>query len=127
MHPQLTTALPRAITMTSYPYTRTVRVTKPRRSFACSIQSQKVLASEYPYGRLSRTRGAFNHCTEYLADVRNQAFDPLHELRDANNEFFDTIIFMNDILPCVDGVLKLIWQSRRNDAGITCAADYVYQ
>ncbi|KIO11254.1 glycosyltransferase family 69 protein [Pisolithus tinctorius Marx 270] len=74
----------------------------------------------------TRTRGAFNHRIEYLAEVRNQAFDPLHELRDANNEFFDTIIFMNDILPCVDDVLELIWQSRRNNAGITCAADYVY-
>ena len=47
-----------------------------------------------------RTRGAFNHRIEYLAEVRNAAFVPLHELRDAQNEYFDTIIFMNDILPC---------------------------
>ncbi|KAJ2986590.1 hypothetical protein NUW54_g9712 [Trametes sanguinea] len=33
---------------------------------------------------------------------------------------------MNDILPCVDDLLELIWQSRRNNAGITCAADYMY-
>jgi len=51
---------------------------------------------------------------------------PLHELRDAESEYFDTIIFMNDILPCVDDLLELIWQSRRNNAGITCAADYMY-
>lgn len=73
-----------------------------------------------------RTRGAFNHRIEYLAEVRNAAFVPLHELRDAQNEYFDTIIFMNDILPCVDDLLELIWQSRRNNAGITCAADYMY-
>ncbi|KAF8665044.1 hypothetical protein AX16_000656 [Volvariella volvacea WC 439] len=73
-----------------------------------------------------RTRGAFNHRIEYLAEVRNAAFVPLHELRDSEGEVFDTIIFMNDILPCVDDLLELIWQSRRNNAGITCAADYMY-
>ncbi|KIO11247.1 glycosyltransferase family 69 protein, partial [Pisolithus tinctorius Marx 270] len=112
--------------MSSCLYTRTARTTKPRRSFAYSIRPQKVSASELPCGRQSRTRGPFNHRIEYLAKVRNQALDPLHELRDANDEFFDTIIFMNDILLCVDDVLELIWQSRRNSAGITCTADYVY-
>ncbi|KAL6309500.1 capsular associated protein [Sparassis latifolia] len=73
-----------------------------------------------------RTRGAFNHRIEYLAEVRNAAFVPLHELRDTENEYFDTIIFMNDILPCVDDLLELIWQSRHNNAGITCAADYMF-
>ncbi|KAJ8480911.1 hypothetical protein ONZ45_g15482 [Pleurotus djamor] len=73
-----------------------------------------------------RTRGAFNHRIEYLAEVRNSAFVPLHELRDAESEYFDTIVFMNDILPCVDDLLELIWQSRLNNAGITCAADYMY-
>ncbi|KAH9929084.1 glycosyltransferase family 69 protein [Epithele typhae] len=73
-----------------------------------------------------RTRGAFNHRIEYLAEVRNAAFVPLHELRDAQNEYFDTIIFMNDILPCVDDLLELIFQSRLNNAGITCAADYMF-
>jgi alpha-1,3-mannosyltransferase len=73
-----------------------------------------------------RRRGAFNHRIEYLAEVRNAAFVPLHELRDAENEYFDTIIFMNDILPCVDDLLELIYQSRLNNAGITCAADYMY-
>ncbi|KAH6877430.1 capsular associated protein [Coprinopsis sp. MPI-PUGE-AT-0042] len=74
----------------------------------------------------TRTRGAFNHRIEYLAEVRNSAFVPLHELRDSEGEYFDSIIFMNDILPCVDDLLELIWQSRRNNAGITCAADYMY-
>jgi Cryptococcal mannosyltransferase 1 len=73
-----------------------------------------------------RTRGAFNHRIEYLAEVRNSAFVPLHELRDSEGEYFDSIIFMNDVLPCVDDLLELIWQSRRNNAGITCAADYMY-
>ncbi|KII91560.1 glycosyltransferase family 69 protein [Plicaturopsis crispa FD-325 SS-3] len=73
-----------------------------------------------------RTRGAFNHRIEYLAEVRNTAFVPLHELRDAQNEYFDTVIFMNDILPCPDDLLELIWQSRTNNAGITCASDYMY-
>jgi hypothetical protein len=73
-----------------------------------------------------RTRGAFNHRIEYLAEVRNAAFVPLHELRESEGEYFDSVIFMNDILPCVDDLLELIWQSRRNNAGITCAADYMY-
>lgn len=73
-----------------------------------------------------RTRGAFNHRIEYLAEVRNAAFVPLHELRSTQNEYFDTIIFMNDILPCVDDLLELIWQSRKNNAGITCATDYMF-
>lgn len=73
-----------------------------------------------------RTRGAFNHRIEYLAEVRNAAFVPLHELRDTEGEYFDSIVFMNDVLPCVDDLLELIWQSRRNNAGITCAADYMY-
>ena len=73
-----------------------------------------------------RTRGQFNHRIEYLAEVRNAAMVPLHELRDNNNEVFDSIIFMNDILPCVDDLMELIWQSRKQNAGITCAADYMY-
>src|SRR5712671_1552781 len=73
-----------------------------------------------------RTRGAFNHRIEYLAEVRNAAFVPLHELRSSENEYFDTIIFMNDILPCIDDVLELIYQSRLNNDGITCATDYMY-
>jgi alpha-1,3-mannosyltransferase len=73
-----------------------------------------------------RTRGQFNHRIEYLAEVRNAAMVPLHELRDNENEVFDSIVFMNDILPCVDDLLELIWQSRKQNAGITCAADYMY-
>ena len=73
-----------------------------------------------------RTRGQFNHRIEYLAEVRNAAMVPLHELRDNENEVFDSIVFMNDILPCVDDLLELIWQSRRQNAGITCASDYMY-
>lgn len=74
----------------------------------------------------TRTRGAFNHRIEYLAEVRNSAFVPFHELRDSEGEYFDSVVFMNDVLPCVDDLLELIWQSRRNNAGITCAADYMY-
>lgn len=74
----------------------------------------------------SRVRGAFNHRIEYLAEVRNAALVPLYEMRDATGEVFDSIIFMNDILPCVDDLLELIWQSRRQNAGITCASDYMF-
>ena len=41
-----------------------------------------------------RTRGAFHHRIEYLAEVRNAALAPLQELRDAEGEVFDTLIFM---------------------------------
>ncbi|KAF8314098.1 hypothetical protein DL93DRAFT_2080612 [Clavulina sp. PMI_390] len=73
-----------------------------------------------------RRRGQFVHRIEYLAEVRNAALRPLYELRDSEGEVFDSIIFMNDVLPCVDDLLELIWQSRRQNAGITCAADYMY-
>lgn len=74
----------------------------------------------------NRKRGIHAHRIEYLAEVRNAAMGPLYELRDSENEYFDTVIFMNDILPCVDDLLELIWQSRRQNAGVTCAADYMY-
>ena len=32
----------------------------------------------------------------------------------------------NDVLPCVDDLLELIWQSRMQNAGITCGADYIF-
>ena len=52
-------------------------------------------------GMSTRMRGAFNHHIGYLAEVRNQAFNPLYKLQDLHNEyFFDTIVFTNDILPC---------------------------
>lgn len=73
-----------------------------------------------------RTRGAFHHRIEYLAEVRNAALAPLQELRDSEGEVFDTVIFMNDVLPCTDDLLELIWQSRRQNAGITCGADYIF-
>ncbi|SCZ88408.1 BZ3500_MvSof-1268-A1-R1_Chr2-1g04391 [Microbotryum saponariae] len=73
-----------------------------------------------------RRRGAFAHRIEYLAEVRNAALVPLQELRDATGEVFDSIIFMNDVLPCVDDLLELIWQSRRQNAGITCGSDYIF-
>jgi len=73
-----------------------------------------------------RTRGAFHHRIEYLAEVRNAALAPLQELRDSEGELFDSVIFMNDVLPCTDDLLELIWQSRRQNAGITCGADYVF-
>jgi alpha-1,3-mannosyltransferase len=41
-----------------------------------------------------RTRGAFHHRIEYLAEVRNAALAPLQELRDAEGEVFDSVIFM---------------------------------
>jgi alpha-1,3-mannosyltransferase len=73
-----------------------------------------------------RTRGAFHHRIEYLAEVRNAALAPLQELRDAEGEVFDSVIFMNDVLPCVDDLLELIWQSRKQNAGITCGSDYIF-
>lgn len=74
----------------------------------------------------NRIRGAFNHRIEYLAEVRNAAMGPLEDLRDSNGEIFDSIVFINDVLPCVDDLLELIWQSRRQNAGITCATDYIF-
>lgn len=73
-----------------------------------------------------RVRGAFHHRIEYLAEVRNEALAPLWEMRDEDGEVFDSIIFMNDVLPCIDDLLELVWQSRRQNAGITCGSDYIF-
>ncbi|KAH7064503.1 hypothetical protein BKA62DRAFT_629309, partial [Auriculariales sp. MPI-PUGE-AT-0066] len=61
----------------------------------------------------SARRTSSNHRIEYLAEVCNAALVPLHELRDTEGETFDSVVFMNDILPCVDDLLELIWQSRK--------------
>lgn len=42
------------------------------------------------------TRGAFNHRIECLAEVRNSAFAPLYELRDAEGKYFYLIILVNE-------------------------------
>ena len=47
-----------------------------------------------------RTRGAFHHRIEYLAEVRNAALAPLQELRDAEGEIFDSLIFMVPLCCC---------------------------
>jgi alpha-1,3-mannosyltransferase len=72
-----------------------------------------------------RTGGTIGHRIEYLAEVRYAEVGPLSGLREEQDEIFDNIILMYDILPCVDDLLELIWQHRSNNAGITCAADYV--
>lgn len=64
----------------------------------------------------TRRRGIYVCRSEYLAEVWKAAMGPSFELRESENEYFDTVVFMNDVLPCVDVVLELIWQSRRKIA-----------
>lgn len=54
-----------------------------------------------------RTRGAFNHRIEYLAEVRNAALAPLQELRDAEGEVFDSVIFMVSQLSLIFNRIKV--------------------
>lgn len=55
-----------------------------------------------------------------------------HEKDDANvscaspRRALVCVVRQNDVLPCVDDLLELIWQSRMQNAGITCGADYIF-
>lgn len=84
----------------------------------------KVAGIEHSIVSSNRRQTKWDHRVAFLADVRNQAIEPLHALRKQHGITFDTVIFMNDVLYCLDDVLELIWQSRLSEATITCAVDF---
>ncbi|KAL9625885.1 MAG: hypothetical protein Q9204_007765, partial [Flavoplaca sp. TL-2023a] len=60
-----------------------------------------------------------------LADLRNQALRPLIDLHlGANTDV--TVIFLNDVAICMEDILELIHQRRRQNADMTCAMDWTY-
>lgn len=58
-----------------------------------------------------------------LANLRNQALSPLFEFP----KHFDdktTIIFSNDVIPCMEDILELLHQKKIQDADVMCAMDW---
>lgn len=60
-----------------------------------------------------------------LAGLRNQALQPLIDLHlGADTDV--TVIFLNDVAICMEDILELIHQRRRQNADMTCAMDWTY-
>ncbi|KAL8808005.1 MAG: hypothetical protein Q9200_004447 [Gallowayella weberi] len=60
---------------------------------------------------------------EALAELRNQALQPLIDLH-AGLE--TTVVFINDVAICMEDILELIYQRHRQNADMTCAMDWTY-
>ena len=60
-----------------------------------------------------------------LADLRNQALQPLIDLHLGTNTDV-TVVFLNDVAICREDILELIHQRRRQNADMTCAMDWTY-
>ena len=61
-----------------------------------------------------------------LAELRNQALQPL--LDHANQTLTDatTVVFINDVAICMEDILELIHQRNYQNADMTCAMDWTY-
>ncbi|KAH8928149.1 glycosyltransferase family 69 protein [Atractiella rhizophila] len=97
--------------------------------FRLSLDFQNVFVSVYENGSTDQTK-ALLRLFDALARSVGEVFDSVIFMNDvlpcAEGEVFDSVIFMNDVLPCVDDLLELVWQSRRQNAGITCGSDYIF-
>ncbi|KAL8904615.1 MAG: hypothetical protein Q9171_006990 [Xanthocarpia ochracea] len=60
-----------------------------------------------------------------LAELRNQALQPLIDLHLAGDTNV-TVVFINDVAICMEDILELIHQRRRQNADMTCAMDWAY-
>ena len=67
------------------------------------------------------------HRIEALAELRNQALQPLLEHADdlipTNTT---TVVFINDVALCMEDILELIHQRKYQNADMTCAMDWTY-
>ena len=62
---------------------------------------------------------------EGLSELRNQALQPLIDLHlEADTDV--TVVFLNDVAICMEDILELIYQRRRQNADMTCAMDWTY-
>ncbi|CAO1606237.1 hypothetical protein XANCAGTX0491_009738 [Xanthoria calcicola] len=60
-----------------------------------------------------------------LSKIRNQALQPLVDLHlEADTDV--TVVFLNDVAICMEDILELIYQRRRQNADMTCAMDWTY-
>ena len=62
-----------------------------------------------------------------LADLRNQALQPLLDLPDkVTPTNATTVVFINDVALCMEDILELIHQRKYQNADMTCAMDWTY-
>ncbi|KAL8759845.1 MAG: hypothetical protein Q9199_000492 [Rusavskia elegans] len=60
-----------------------------------------------------------------LSEIRNQALQPLIDLHlEADTDV--TVVFLNDVAICMEDILELIYQRRRQNADMTCAMDWTH-
>jgi alpha-1,3-mannosyltransferase len=62
-----------------------------------------------------------------LAELRNLALEPFYS--DAERQRYTantTIIFLNDVVICLEDILELVHQRQFQEADMTCAMDWVY-
>lgn len=64
------------------------------------------------------------HRIEKLAELRNEAMRPLHDLRDTVQ--FDSVIFINDVFFCMSDILELLYTRANEESHITCGLDFVW-
>lgn len=61
-----------------------------------------------------------------LAELRNQALQPLLDRTDHTFTDATTVIFINDVAICMEDILELIHQRNYQNADMTCAMDWTY-
>ena len=61
-----------------------------------------------------------------LAELRNQALQPLLDHADQSLTDATTVIFINDVAICMEDILELIHQRKFQNADMACAMDWTY-
>ena len=61
-----------------------------------------------------------------LAELRNEALQPLLDHSNQSRTDATTIIFINDVAICMEDILELIYQRNFQSADMTCAMDWTY-
>ena len=61
-----------------------------------------------------------------LAELRNEALQPLLDYTDQSITDASTVIFINDVAICMEDILELIYQREFQSADMTCAMDWTY-
>ncbi len=78
------------------------------------------------YFNSSDTNPTVGDRIEGLAELRNQALQPLLDHADKATPNSTTVIFLNDVALCMEDILELIHQRKHQNADMTCAMDWTY-
>jgi len=62
---------------------------------------------------------------ERLADLRNEALEPMIKHPDLYNTNDTTVVFLNDVSLCMEDILELVHQRVYQKADMTCGMDWV--